>query len=296
MICWQDADIVDEVSGPYMPHPATTPTPKFGKPPVVETVIGVQFPELAGFRTSHFGLYGNSLDGYALGEDKARLAEVTERFPPLPVIPQPQFALASSPPLPRVWFAAESGSELIQVQPDRFIFNWRRRETDGSYQEYTTSGPKFLTEFRKFQDFCTNHDLQEPSPNLCEVTYLNHVIPGEGESAIELFGKLFTGLSWKSNNGQPQIPENATFNRVYVIERDKKSVGRLYAEATIAFQQGDNQNQGFVLLKMTGRVIPEIGGQDRLEHSIQIAHDEVVFGFANITNRQIQDNRWERNQ
>lgn len=31
--------------------------PKYANPPVVETVLGVQFPELRGFKSVHFGLY-----------------------------------------------------------------------------------------------------------------------------------------------------------------------------------------------------------------------------------------------
>ena len=260
----------------------------------METVLGVQFPALAGFRMCHFGQYGETLDDYKVGEDKARLAEIIERFPPLPTIARPQLMFASGPPPQRVWYPSESGSELIQLQPDRFLFNWRRREANDSYQEYARSFPKFLEKFDGFQVFCKKYGLGKPKPNLCEVTYVNHIEPKDGESAIELFGELFTGLSWESADGQTRIPENATFNRVYVIKHDEKKVGRLYAEATIAFQQGDKEDRGFVLLKMTGRVIPPSDDRDGLSQSLQIAHDQVVCGFANITNLQIQNDRWER--
>ncbi len=277
-----------------MPDQATTPTPKFKSPPVVETVIGVQFPELADFRMGHFGLYGNTIPDYELGDDKVRLPEIIERFPPLPAITQSQLLLASGPPPQRVWYTAKSGSELIQLQPDRFLFNWQRRGEDDSYPGYATSCPKFLAQFDNFRDFCTKNNLEKPRPNLCEVTYLNHIKPLDGESAIDLFGLVFEGLSWKNPNAGLPRPENVTFNRVYVIEHENQKVGRLYAEATIAFQQDDKERRGFVLLKMTGRVNLQTDDADGLVWALQIAHEQVVCGFAEITNRQIQNDRWER--
>ena len=39
-------------------------------------------------------------------------------------------------PAPRFWFVNESGNELVQVQRDRFIRNWRKTEGQPGYPSY----------------------------------------------------------------------------------------------------------------------------------------------------------------
>lgn len=130
-------------------------TPKFSNPPVVETVLGVQFPEIEGFRAVHFGLYWETLrDRYPELSDQPRLEPVRERFPRAPMIPGPRFELLQRMPPGRVWYTATSGSELIQLQPDRFLFNWRRRSPDEPYPSYETNSKTFFDEFDRFRQFC----------------------------------------------------------------------------------------------------------------------------------------------
>ena len=195
-------------------------TPKYKNPPVVETVLGVQFPELEGFRATHFGLYWDSLRSrYPEVADQARLDPVQERFP-RPLIPQPQLQVMRQLPLGRLWLTAESGAELIQVQSDRFLFNWRRRDSESEYPSYETNSKMFFKELDGFRQFCREKQLPDPAPESCEVTYVNHIEPGKGETAMELAGTVFSGMRWERTDGFLPTPESFTFNRVFVIEDD----------------------------------------------------------------------------
>jgi uncharacterized protein (TIGR04255 family) len=229
-------------------------SPKFKNPPVVETVLGVQFPELEGFRATHFGLYWELLrERYPKVTDRDRLDPVHERFPQ-PLIPQPQFQALQQMPLGRVWFTAKNESGLIQLQPDRFLLNWRRQKENGEYPSYQKNSDIFLQEFDGFCCFCQGKQLQQPTPELCEVTYINHIHPRQNESAMELAGKLFSGVRWEGADGFLPIPERFVFNRAYVIKDNGKAIGRLYAEASIAVRQPVQESQKFVLFKVTARV------------------------------------------
>lgn len=268
--------------------------PKYGNPPVVETVIGVQFPRIDGFCAAHFGLYWETIrDRYPKVEDQPRLDPNSERFPRLPVPRVPRVQLVQTGGPDRVWFTAETDSELIQLQSDRFLFNWREREKTG-YPSYKTNSKKFFNEFQDFQQFCEEHKLLPPTPKLCEVTYVNHFMPEEGETAIELAGKVFNGLRWETADAFLPTPEGVTFNRTFVIREQNKPVGRLYAETSIAARRDNGSFRDFVAFSLTGRVNHNSKDSGALAGSLELAHKWVVRGFAAMTDRQIQDERWRR--
>ncbi len=266
-------------------------SPKFKNPPVVETAIGVQFPEIPGFGAVHFGLFWDRIkERYKRYEDQIRLHEVAEPFPRKLPLPESTLRLSHGATPQRVWYVSESEAELIQLQPDRFFFNWRGPpETSEPYPSYNANSKRFLEEFDGFVQFCRENSLEEPSPNLCEVTYINNMVPHPGETGVELFGKVFTGLRWETSDSRLPVPEAAVFNRVYVIEGQ---VGRLYAEAAIAVRQDEPGE--IVRCTLTARVNHKPEGGDSLEDSLRLAHDWVVHGFVSITDPGIQKERWEK--
>lgn len=274
---------------------AVAATPKFKNPPVVETVLGVQFPQVEGFRATHFGLYYESLEGrFPTVTDQPRLEPARERFPRPLLLPAPQVQVFPRIKPDRVWFTADSGSELIQLQADRFLFNWRRQD-NREYPSYGTNSEVFLKEFDLFREFCGKHKLPDPMPEVCEVTYVNHFDPEPNETATQLAARTFAGLGWCGTDGFLPIPESLTFNRAYVITSENKAIGRLYAEVSIAVRRAEaGEPKEFVLLNLTGRVnhVPSDGFD--LRKTLQVAHDWVVCGFADVTERKIQDKEWER--
>lgn len=268
---------------------------KYKKPPVVETIFGVQFPELEDFRGVHFGLYWQTLrDRYPKWEDQPRLSPLRiEKFPRPPIVQDPRLQLLQGMPLNRVWFTAKSDSELIQLQPDRFLFNWR--EHGNEYPSYERNSKMFFREFEAFSQFCRDQTgLSEPMPEICEVTYVNHIKPEKGESAPDLAGKVFSGLRWEQSEEFLPSPESLTFNRAFVIKDQAAPIGRLYAEASIAVKRGDSGLSEFVLFNLTGRVNHKSDQGQKLADSMQLAHDWVVRGFADLTNKQFQKERWGR--
>src|SRR6266566_564057 len=57
------------------------------------------------------------------------------------------------PPAPRLWFLNESGTELIQVQEDRFIHNWRKTDSGQQYPRYEYIRGRFNSELQLFSSF-----------------------------------------------------------------------------------------------------------------------------------------------
>jgi len=259
--------------------------PSFRSPPVVETVLSIQFDELPGFRTTHFGMYHATIkDRFPVSEDQPRLARIVESFPPLP--PRPVFRVSPDGGRPgRVWFRdAADGCSLLQLQPDRFAFNWCRKEGQ-DYPRYEVNRPRLLKEFEQFCSFAAGQELGDVKPNLCEVTYVNQIRPAENETPSNCFATIFTGIDWKSSDGWlSQPPDIVTLNRVFTIGQQQ---GRLYAEASIANADAAGD---FILLKITARVIHKDG--DDLQENMDLAHLWVVKSFASLTEEQVRHKRW----
>ncbi len=270
--------------------PNAVAPPRFAQPPVVETALGIQFDELGSMTASHLGLYFNQVRSrYPIAKDQPRLASITELFPARPVMPDLKFQLVNSKPVERVWFMSngegdDPGDKLIQIQPDRFGFNWRKPGEDSAYPSYSRNGRECLEEFGRFAEFCRQENLGVLKPNLCEVVYVNHIVPPDGCSAIDDFGIVFPGVSWESGTGWLPTPERASLNRVYVIGENQ---GRLYAEASIGTVRGQGD---IIVLKMVGRVI--CNDSVRVAEGLQLAHDWVVKGFECLTAPAVRRERW----
>lgn len=261
--------------------------PSFQIPPVVETVLSIQFDELRQFRSTHFGMYHALIkDRYPIVEDSPRLEPVIESFPRVPRMPALRLTPNEGGP-DRVWFRkSDNGSTMLQLQPDRFAFNWCQ-EQGQEYPRYQINRPTLFNEFEKFSKFAESNELGEVNPNLCEVTYVNHIYPKNSESVTECFASVFSGLDWKSSDDWlPQPPEIVTFNRVFIIDEDQ---GRLYVEAGIA---NDKTIGDFILLKITARVAHH-KGNDLIE-SLDLAHLWVVKSFVSLTDEQARIERWKQ--
>jgi len=261
--------------------------PSFGHPPVIETALSIQFDELSNFKTTHFGMFYETVkDRFSIVEDQSRLAPVREVFPRVPRMQGIRFRANEGGP-ERVWYKEpKDGSRMLQLQPDRYVFNWCRKDGE-DYPRYETYLPACLAEFKHFSDWATKNDLGEVKPNLCEVTYINRLYARENESLIDFFGTVFTGLKWETSDGWlPQPPENASLNRVFVIEENR---GRLYVETGFAV---DGEGRDFILLKITARVNTNL--EVDLKESMDLAHLWVVKGFASLTSDHVQNERWKR--
>lgn len=266
------------------PEPAhTSGRYSFANPPVVETALGVQFDELKGFKSIHFGLYAaRVLDRYPRTQDHPRLGPIIETFPPRPKTSG--LAFFSGTRLDRVFYLNSDGSELLQLQPDRFSFNWKLAAPEAAYPRYSHNSVRFLEEYRSFVRFCEETDNAPVKPRICEVTYVNQIFPEMGEGAIELFAKLFTGISWQSDFGP--TPELASLNRTFVIDQN---AGRLYVEAHIAL---DKERGQYVLFKLIGRTLHT--GDADVADTLRLAHDSVIEGFVGLTDETMRRERWNQ--
>lgn len=217
--------------------------PNFENPPLAETVLSVQFEALRGFGTAHLGLLWNEFShAFPQTEDQAALAPIIEEFSEGP---RPRLGLQlrafERPPVPRMWFVSARGNEMIQVQADRFIKNWRKEGQGEEYPRYEKVKASFERDFSVFERFLKQKGLDQPRINQCELSYVNHIIAGQGWGSFRDYRKVFIG--WAEPSGEvPGHAEDVRLQTRFIIpENGGKPVGRLHVDIQPAFRASDNQ-------------------------------------------------------
>lgn len=247
-------------------------SPTFANPPVVETALSVQF---SGIRWSplDFGTYFETIkERFPNASESHCLPPIIETFPT--TIVDSKLVLSETVQPSRWLFSDPPNSSLLQVQSNRFGFNWRRVEGE-EYPRFQNNCKVFKTEYENFQRFCEERDLGSPEPQFSEVVYVNHIYPDNGEELVDLFEKAFKGVDFSMS---PR-PELATFNRTFVIGDND---GRLYAEAGIF----PNDKIRF---KLTSRARCTDGNWDS---SLNMAHDILIEHFMKLTEPTMHTKPW----
>jgi uncharacterized protein (TIGR04255 family) len=231
--------------------------PGFDNPPVVETVLCVQFEPLTAIQTAHLGLLWNEYcSAFPRTEERPALEAVVEKFPETPAARVGlRLQAFERPPVPRLWFINPQGNEMIQVQSDRFIKNWRKEGEGEQYPRYDkTIRPNFDRDYGIFLAFLEKNQLGTPRVSQCEVTYVNHILAGEGWERHGDLEKIFT--FWRSPDLSPPGPaEDLRLHARFVIPGEAgKPVGRLHVDLQPAVRPSDNHPMYVLHLTARGKV------------------------------------------
>lgn len=271
------------------------PLPSFKIPPVIETVLGVQFDPLTELQSCHLGALWERMfrAEFPLTEDRAPLDPVVETYgAPQTAIPRLRLQMVERPPVPRCWFVKADGSELVQVQQDRFIHNWRKRGERDEYPRYENIRLQFSTEMEKFQEFLTDEGFGKIHANQWEVTYVNHVPANSIFSAHGEIKKLISIFSMNFSDNFLENPESIQFSGRHLIRNDAgEFIGRLHITAQPVFRTQDDSP--LIILTLTARGKPLEDSFEGILSSLDLGRQYVVRGFASITTKEAHA-VWER--
>ena len=265
--------------------------PEFETPPVSEVAISIEFTALPNWRGPHAGLYwGKIARDYPKTEVQLPLPSQIE---PAGQALQPQTVRVEmmSPDLSRVWFIANPPTDLIQIQRNRFIVNWRKvngTETYPRYQKHVR--PRFLQEWKRFQEFVKEQDLGAIDVVQCELTYVNDILKGEGWNTFE---ESITMLAnWKSRGTTGFLPPLETLS-VSGSMAVAEARGRLHFAFQHVFRQIDMREAIQLKLVMRGR--PASSREDDVAKWLDDGHERIVLGFVDLTSPEAQK-LWKRIQ
>jgi uncharacterized protein (TIGR04255 family) len=270
------------------------PLPDFTNPPVAEVALSLQFETIEGLRTAHLGLlWGEFRATLPKVEEQAPLDTGVEEFDIRPVsAPRVRIEAFDAPPVPRLWFLDESGMELIQVQQDRFINNWRRVGQGVQYPRYHYIRDAFSERLDVFRNFLSREKLGDVVPTQCEITYVNHIDLAEGH---ESHGRAESVVTvWKNDYSDGFLPEaeDVGFRARYVIRgAEGEPLGRLHVTNQPAFKKVGEKP--IFVLTLTARGKPLGGGLRGAYEFFELGHEWIVRGFASVTTRRMHE-MWGR--
>jgi uncharacterized protein (TIGR04255 family) len=269
--------------------------PDFSEPPLVEVVLGVQFGTVAGFRMVHAGLlwqeYRQQFPHFA---EQPPLDPAFETTGPIGATDRGlRIEVASGVPIPRLWFINEDQTQLIQFQPDRFIYNWRKMASaaGADYPRYEAIRARFMEQYHKLKAFFRVQGFDDVDPNQCEITYVNHLRSMEKEDLASSLGKVLRVWTDPSPAGAlAPVEDYRLLLRCSLQADDGTFLGRL----TLAAEPAGRQDKASVVrLILTARGIPLEHTDDGILRFFDLGRDRIVRAFTEITTDQMHS-RWGR--
>jgi len=264
------------------------PLPDFAKPPLVEVVLSVQFDRLERLGVPQLGLlWSDYRERFPFTESHPPLEPAFERFDqklqsPLNI----EVKIMESIPVPRVWFLDKPRAELVQIQQDRLIHNWRKIHEDHDYPRYEYIREAFQSDLNTFQDFLERESIGKLNPIQCEVTYINQIISGEGWQHHTDVSNVLTSWSWENVNNLSVRPEEVQFNARFIIpDQNRSPIGRLHVKLQPAYRTRDNK--AIFVLELTARGEPPNCDIEGIFSFFDAGRECIVQAFAAMTSHQM---------
>jgi len=252
----------------------------FRNPPVIETALSVEFAPIEGWGIPHFGLFWSrvrdDLPDFEIQPPLVSEIEQLER-PPLSTEIRVQF---TNVPEPRCWYKSSNGSQLIQVQGNRFVYNWRKLDTGADYPRYDESvRPSFEDYWQRFSDFVVSEEkLGDCNVVQCEVTYVNHIPKGQGWQEVSDWENVLSCVAGTTGGQFLPSAETAQMALSYV---DPERKGRLRVTLSHAVRQMDGAEVIALRLSVRGR--PDSSNKDDIVRWLDFGREWVVRGFLDLT-------------
>jgi len=252
------------------------PLPAYDRPPVSETVLGIEFEPLRGWGIPHFGLFWNEIRAdYPKFVVQPPLASQIERFGTDARVPALTVEFGD-PGRARCWFFHENDVHLLQVQDSRFLLNWRKLSSDTTYPHYSEFRPHFEREWLRFREFVRGADLGPLTVVQCEVSYVNFLPRGEGWNEHSDLHKVIS--AWSGKSAWLPAPESVALSSRYVLPEEQ---GRLHFALQPVVRNTDAKEG--VQLTLTARGAPRSTDVQGILNFFDLGHEWIVRGFTDLT-------------
>lgn len=263
---------------------------RFRRAPVIETVLSIQFNAIKNFSIPYFGLYWSRIrNSFPKVETKPPIAHIVENFERERLMPPAVVrAEISDEAFVRCWFLDKTNNSFIQLQHDRFLYNWQALGQSDIYPRFHTTRAQFHAEWIRFCDFLREEGLETPIVDQCEVTYVNHIEYGDGWDSFGELNKIISPWSGEHSGDFLRVPEKVGLNVRYLLPNNQ---GRLYVSLQPVLR---NRDQKEVLqLSLTARGGPSSSATDDIFAWLDEGRKWVVQGFTDFVTRRMHEH-WGR--
>jgi len=255
--------------------------PDFESPPVIETVLGVEFSPLARFSIPHFGMFWQTIradyPNFSVQPPLDPQIEGAGDGKP-PKGPGVLIRILGHPPV-RCWFINAKNTELVQLQSDRFLFNWRKIVGTEAYPHYDDhTRPVFCREWERFCSFLRDNELGQPQVRQCEITYVNHLEKGQGWQSLADMASIFPCWSGRMTGSFLPVPEAVEIGSGYQLPGGS---GRLRITIQPAIRHTDQKEVLQLTLAVRGK--PASGNTQDILKWLDLGREWIVRGFTDFT-------------
>ncbi len=261
--------------------------------------MSVQFDSVEGLKIPHLGLIWQGFKSrFPNVEQHGNLGPVVERVRPSRVT-QPQISLSTAVETPRVWFLSEDGADLVQIQSNRFVRNWRKQPTvNRDYPHYDDHiRPSFLSDLNEFRQALIDNGLEDISINQCELTYVNHITPNEVWQSHSQIDRILNIWSKESSKSLGSGFENASVRFSNKIEDSAgEFLGRVHFDMQPQFlvQSGKSGEPSPVFVcNLVARGRPISDKEDGFIRFLDLGRRQMIELFERIFTEAIQES-WEK--
>jgi len=266
--------------------------PSYEKPPLIEVALSVQFDPITALSVPYLGLLWNEYkDRFPKHKTLPAIEPVFERFGIHIKNETSEFRIVSGEPPIRLWFIDEKENELIQVQRDRFIRNWRKVDSGDVYPRYDlVIKDSFSEDLKKFINFLKDNNLETPSFNQCEVTYVNEISREDIWDNHSELHKVFVG--WSDSFVKQALLETEEINfsiKQLIKDNKNNNIGRLYINLDSVYKK--ESKEPVYALKLVARGKPLEDDIKSVMEFLDIGRMSIVKAFDSFPTKEFQ-NKW----
>ena len=154
-----------------------------------EVVLSIHFEALDNLLAPHLGEIWQKFknDGFT---------KITEHPPVRPVIEPSENPRRETeyqinvPDLPRIWFTHSDDSQILQVQRDRFTFNWRKTNSGQKYPGYSEIFKIFENFYGRFRQIIRKMEIGLLTSLHYELSYVYEFPQGDRWNTLNDIGKI----------------------------------------------------------------------------------------------------------
>lgn len=254
--------------------------PDYDNPPLVEVVCGLSFEPLKDLKIPHYGLFWERIrKNYPNIEHAAPLGDL------------PETISSERLPIPRVWYIHSSSNNVIQLQNDRFLFNWRFVRAGDEYPRFENIKSSFQECIKLFCKFVEECGIGEISPLECELSYINHISSGDGWSEPAQIGNLFKDIFW-ANSGNRFLTNPVSVGWVAKFELPD-NCGYMTSSIKQA-TRADTKTPMFIFENTSRGLSKDTDSVESIWDWFDVAHEWIVKGFEDLTTESAQKEIWRK--
>lgn len=237
----------------------------FDAPPMAEVSLGCIFLPRPDFLVPHFGAFWE---------------RIRHEFPDIahaaPIVNIEDGARVDDIfLLPRIWYVSGDKARLVQLQQNRFHFNWRKTDDEATYVRFPAVQAEAIRLWDSFGRYVREATGSEVEPLAHELTYTN-IVTAPGKTPFELADETLRDAAWCQGDRFLAPPKALSHSYTFDVP---DGIGDL----TVSIVTGRRADDGRGVLKLDLSVRGRSSPQRRLGLWSQQAHDHLIQAFKDLT-------------